>query len=115
MSSGVGHEALNPITPSLLPRLEPKFIELYNAHVANTPNKPIDLDVLRKVYSRLYGYGTAPAPAVAKEYELKVPGWEKYPGDITIRVYVPHGEKPANGWPVHFDFHGGGMLKPLPA
>ncbi|GKT40259.1 AB hydrolase superfamily protein [Colletotrichum spaethianum] len=108
MSSGVGHEALNPINPALLPRLEPKFIELYNTHVANTPNKPIDLDVLRKVYSRLYGYGTAPAPDCAKEYETTVPGWEKYPGDIKIRVYVPHGEQPAEGWPVHFDFHGGG-------
>jgi acetyl esterase/lipase len=110
MSSGVGHEALNPINPALLPRLEPKFIELYNTHVANTPNKPIDLDVLRKVYSRLYGYGTATAPDCSKEYEVTVSGWDKYPGDIKVRVYVPHGAKPAEGWPVHFDFHGGGKL-----
>ena len=108
MAAGVGHEALNPINNDVLPRLDPKFIELYNTHVANTPNRPIDLAVLRKVYSRLYGYGTAPAPECAKEYEVQISGWSKYPGEIAIRVYVPHGNKPADGWPVHFDFHGGG-------
>jgi acetyl esterase/lipase len=113
MSKGVGHEALNPIHPSLLDRLDPKFIDLYNEHVANTPNRPIDLAVLRKNYSRLYSYGTAKAPDVAREWETKVPGWSKYPGEITVRVYIPHGEKPADGWPVHFDFHGGGKFVSL--
>jgi hypothetical protein len=108
-----GHEALNPIHPSLVSRLDPAFVELYNTHVANTPNKPIDLAVLRNVYSRLYAYGTAPAPAVAREWETFVPGWSKYPDDIKIRVYVPEGEKPKDGWPVHFDFHGGGELLPF--
>ncbi|RFU31577.1 hypothetical protein B7463_g4761, partial [Scytalidium lignicola] len=105
---GKGHEALNPIHPDLLPKLDPKFIELYNAHVANTPNRPIDLSILRKNYSRLYAYGTAPAPECEKEWEIQIPGWLKYPGDILIRVYVPKGEKPTEGWPVHVDFHGGG-------
>ncbi|CAJ2507867.1 Uu.00g090530.m01.CDS01 [Anthostomella pinea] len=103
-----GHEALNPIHPSLVDRLDPAFVDLYNKHVANTPNKPIDLAVLRKVYSRLYSYGTAPAPEVGREWEAQVPGWSKYPGDIALRVYEPAGEKPSAGWPVHFDFHGGG-------
>lgn len=111
MAAGIGHEALNPINADVLPRLDPKFIELYNTHVANTPNRPIDLAVLRKVYSRLYGYGTAPAPDCLREYEVQIAGWSKYPGDIAIRVYVPHGDKPADGWPVHFDFHGGGKAK----
>jgi len=103
-----GHEALNPIHADLLEKLDPKFIALYNTHVANTPNKPIDLVQLRKVYSRLYAYGTAPAPECAKEWEMKVPGWSKYPEDIDIRVYVPLGQKPIGGWPLHVDFHGGG-------
>ncbi|KAI1338674.1 Alpha/Beta hydrolase protein [Xylariaceae sp. FL0016] len=103
-----GHEALNPIHPSLLGRLDPAFVDLYNKHVANTPNKPIDLGVLRKIYSRMYSYGTAPAPEADREWEAKVPGWSKYPGDIAVRVYEPAGEKPSAGWPVHFDFHGGG-------
>ncbi|KAH9906040.1 Alpha/Beta hydrolase protein [Xylariomycetidae sp. FL2044] len=103
-----GHEALNPIHESLLDRLDPAFVDLYNRHVAGTPNKPIDLKVLRSVYSRLYSYGTAEAPPVGKEWETKVPGWAKYPGDIAVRVYEPEGERPAAGWPVHFDFHGGG-------
>jgi hypothetical protein len=107
-AAGVGHEALNPINPEILPRLEPKFVELYNTHVANTPNRPIDLAVLRNVYSRLYGYGTASGPDCEREYETEVAGWSKYPGNIKVRVYVPKGEKPERGWPVHFDFHGGG-------
>jgi len=72
------------------------------------PNRPIDLALLRKNYSRLYSYGTAPSPNCAREWEIKIPGWSKYPGDISIRVYVPEGEKPAAGWPLHLDFHGGG-------
>lgn len=107
-AAGKWHEALNPIHPDLLEKLDPKFIDLSNKHVANTPNKPIHLAILRKVYSRLYAYGTAPAPECAREYEVKVPGWSKYPEDINIRVYVPHGEKPVAGWPLHVDFHGGG-------
>ncbi|KAF2488548.1 triacylglycerol lipase [Lophium mytilinum] len=108
MAAGVGHESLNPLDPVVLPKLDPKFVEIYNKNVANTLNKPIDLNVLRKVYSRMYGYATAAGPECAKEYELEVPGWSKYPGSIAIRIYEPHGEKPEAGWPVHFDFHGGG-------
>jgi acetyl esterase/lipase len=105
-----GHEALNPIHPSLLGKLDPAFVKLYNENVANTPNRPIDLQALRKGYSKLYSYGTAPGPDVGRIYDTKVPGWEKYPGDIDIRVYVPDGERPENGWPVHVDYHGGGIL-----
>jgi acetyl esterase/lipase len=109
-AAGKGHEALNPIHADLLEKLDPKFITLYNTHVANTPNRPIDLAQLRKVYSRLYAYGTAPAPKCGKEWEMKVPGWSKYPSDIDIRVYMPDGKKPAAGWPLHVDFHGGGQI-----
>lgn len=55
----------------------------------------------------MYGYGTAPAPDCGHGYELAVPGWAKHPGEIKIRMYVPASEKPAKGWSVHFDFHGG--------
>lgn len=98
------HEALNPIHPSVLPHLDPVFIDLYNTHVANTPNKPIDLSILRSKYSVLYSYGTGPAPEPAKVYDAQVPG---HNGDlIPVRVYEPASPGP---WPVHIDFHGGGM------
>ncbi|KAJ9636047.1 hypothetical protein H2204_005544 [Knufia peltigerae] len=97
------HEALNPIHPDMLDRLDPVFIDLYNQHVANTPNKPIDLAFLRSKYSVLYSYGTGPAPEVARIYDSTIPV-----GDdvlLEIRVYEPFTEGP---WPVHVDFHGGG-------
>lgn len=98
-----GHEALNPIHPSVLPHLDPVFIDLYNTHVANTPNKPIDLGILRSKYSVLYSYGTGPFPEPEKVYDAEVPG---HNGDmIPVRVYNPNSQGP---WAVHIDFHGGG-------
>ncbi|GKZ70419.1 hypothetical protein AnigIFM50267_006064 [Aspergillus niger] len=99
----MSHEALNPIHPSVLPHLDPTFIELYNKHVANTPSGPIDLTVLRSKYSVLYSYGTGPAPEPARVYDTTIPG---HNGDlIPCRVYEPDSPGP---WPVHVDFHGGG-------
>ncbi|RVX73085.1 hypothetical protein B0A52_02211 [Exophiala mesophila] len=97
------HEALNPIHPNMLDRLDPVFVDLYNKYVANTPNKPIDLAFLRSKYSVLYSYGTGPAPDVARIYDTKIP---VAPGvEIDARVYEPSSDGP---WPVHVDFHGGG-------
>ncbi|KAJ5335601.1 hypothetical protein N7452_008004 [Penicillium brevicompactum] len=99
----MSHEALNPIHPSVLPELDPVFIELYNEHVANTPGGPIDLSILRTKYSVLYSYGTGPAPDCARIFDSEVQG---HNGDmIPVRVYEPASPGP---WPVHIDFHGGG-------
>lgn len=97
------HEALNPIHPSMLDKLDPTFVDLYNKHVANIPNKPIDLDFLRSKYSVLYSYGTGPAPDVANVYDSRIQVGDNT--EIPVRVYVPPGQGP---WPVHVDFHGGG-------
>jgi acetyl esterase/lipase len=97
------HEALNPIHPSVLSSLDPTFVRLYNEHVANIPNKPIDLGFLRSKYSVLYSYGTAPAPEAAKIWDLNIPGYQG--AEISVRVYEPASPGP---WPVHIDFHGGG-------
>lgn len=99
----MSHEALNPIHPSVLPHLDPVFVDLYNENVANTPAGPIDLAILRTKYSVLYSYGTGPAPECARIYDAQVPG---HNGDlIAVRVYEPASPGP---WPVHVDFHGGG-------
>ncbi|KAJ5761759.1 uncharacterized protein N7511_005141 [Penicillium nucicola] len=99
----MSHEALNPIHPSVLPHLDPVFVQLYNDNVANTPSGPIDLSILRTKYSVLYSYGTGPAPDCARIYDAQVPG---HNGDlIPVRVYEPATPGP---WPVHVDFHGGG-------
>lgn len=97
------HEALNPIHPDMLHRLDPKFIEMYNEHVANTPNQPIDLKFLREKYSTIYSYGTGPAPEVGRIYDCKVPVGNNV--EVDVRVYEPNSPGP---WPVHIDYHGGG-------
>lgn len=58
----------------------------------------------------MYGYATGPAPDCGEEFEFEVDGWDKYPGKVKVRAYVPAGEpRREQGWGVHFDFHGGGM------
>ncbi|EXJ87762.1 hypothetical protein A1O1_04689 [Capronia coronata CBS 617.96] len=96
------HEAINPIHPSMLDRLDPTFIDLYNKHVANSPNQAIDLAFLRTKYSVLYSYGTGPAPDVGRIYDSTIP---VEGGEVDVRVYEPSSSGP---WPVHIDFHGGG-------
>jgi acetyl esterase/lipase len=97
------HEALQPIHPSMLDRLDPVFARLYNDNVAKLPMQPINLDVLRTKYSTLYSYGTGPAPEPGRIYDKTI----KIKGDVSldIRVYEPASQGP---WPVHIDYHGGG-------
>ena len=101
--NGDKHEALQPIHPSMEGKLDPVFVDLYNRHVANTPVKPIDFPVLRKNYSVLYSYGTAPAPPAAKVYDSQISTDDGVVLDL--RVYEPDTPGP---WPVHLDYHGGG-------
>jgi acetyl esterase/lipase len=99
------HEVLNPIHPSVLSSLDPAFVKFYNEHVANIPNKPIDLNFLRSKYSVPYSYGTAPAPEAAKTWDTKIPGHQG--AEISARIYEPANPGP---WPVHINFHGGGEI-----
>lgn len=101
-----GHEAVNPIHPSMEGKLDPDFVKLYDEHVANTPNKPIDLSMLRKNYSKIYSYGTAPAPEITNIKVIKFPSFDGE--EIIIRIYRPNGSKDDDVLPVHIDFHGGG-------
>jgi len=100
----------NPLHPSLISELDPAFLKLYNDYIATSPPPSTDINVVRSNYSVLYSYATAPASGVGGIGETTVPGWAKYPGEISVRVYVPPGEEPGQRkvWPVHFNFHGGG-------
>lgn len=102
----------NPLHPSIIDKLDPAFVKLYNGYIANGPSPSTDINVVRSNYSTLYSYATAAATGVGGIGETTVPGWEKYPGDINVRVYVPPGEEPGvrKTWPAHFNFHGGGKL-----
>ncbi|KAL2412729.1 hypothetical protein ABEF95_004634 [Exophiala dermatitidis] len=100
----------NPLHPSVVDQLDRAFVKLYNDYIANGPPISKDLNVVRQNYSALYSYAAAPATGVGGIGETQVPGWDKYPGDINVRVFVPPGEEPGKRkiWPVHFNFHGGG-------
>lgn len=100
-----GHEALQPIHPSMAGKLDPVFEQLYNDNAASTPLKPLDLGELRRKYSVLYSYGTGPAPDVGRVYDDQVPVGDGSGASIAVRVYEPASRGP---WPVHVDFHGGG-------
>lgn len=101
----------NPLHPPLVDRLDPAFLKLYNDYIANGPPWPTDINLVRANFSSLYSYATAPPSGVGGIGETTVPGWEKYPGEVNVRVYVPPGEEPGQRkvWPVHFNFHGGGI------
>lgn len=101
-----GHEAINPIHPSMIGKMDPIFVELYNEHVANTPNKPIDLPVLRQNYSKIYSYGTAPAPEIDNVKDITFPSFDGE--EVGLRIYRPNGVADDVVLPVHIDFHGGG-------
>ncbi|OCT45580.1 esterase [Cladophialophora carrionii] len=100
----------NPLHPSVVDKLDPAFVKLYNDYIANGPPWPTDINLVRQNYSALYSYATAPPSGVGGIGETTVPGWEKYPGEVNVRVYVPPGEEPTQRkvWPAHFNFHGGG-------
>lgn len=100
-----GHEALQPIHPSMAGKLDPVFEQLYNDEVAKTPLKPLDLGELRRTYSALYSYGTGPAPDVGRVYDDAIPLDDRSGASLAVRVYEPPTPGP---WPVHVDFHGGG-------
>jgi acetyl esterase/lipase len=106
----------NPLHPSVAEKLDPAFVKLYNDFIANGPPWPTDINLVRRNYSALYAYATAPPSGVGGIGETTVPGWEKYPGEVNVRVYVPPGEESGQRkvWPVHFNFHGGGMSSLLP-
>ncbi|KAG7806119.1 hypothetical protein KL921_005096 [Ogataea angusta] len=80
-----GHEAINPIHPSMVGKLDPEFEKMYNEHVANTPNRPIDLPMLRKNYNKIYPM------ALLLHQRSKT--------SKTLQ---------SEKLPVHLDFHGGG-------
>lgn len=100
------HEAVNPIHPDVLDKMDPVFVKMYNEHMANIPNKPIDLYKLRANYSKIYSYGTGEYPKITNVEELLFPSFD---GDkVRIRIYRPNDAGADEILPAHIDFHGGG-------
>ena len=105
----VSDKLQNPLHPSMIAKLDPSFVQLYNDHIATAPPPPKDLALLRETYSSRYAYATADATGVGGIGEASVPGWSRYEGDVDIRVYIPPQEgETRKTFPVHFNLHGGG-------
>src|SRR5665213_2359821 len=68
----------NPIHHSIVEKLDPAFVTLYNDHIANGPPQSLDINVVRANYSAIYSYATAPASGVGGIGATQVPAWEKY-------------------------------------
>ena len=102
----------SPLHPSVLPLLDSAYVELYNHVMAYWPPPPTDINIVREHYSSIYRFAMKNPSGVGGIGETVVPGWSKYPGEINVRVYVPPGEELGTRkvWPVHFNFHGGGMF-----
>lgn len=100
------HEALNPIHPDVLAKMDPVFVKMYNEHVANIPNKPIDLYKLRANYSKIYSYGTGEYPEIKNVEETTFASFDGQ--DVKVRIYRPNDAGADEILPVHIDFHGGG-------
>jgi hypothetical protein len=99
-----------PLHPSMIDQLDPAFVQLYNDKIAHGPPPSTDINIVRQNYSSLYRYATQNPSGVGGIGETVVPGWNKYPAEIAVRVYVPPGEPQGERkvWPAHFNFHGGG-------
>lgn len=106
---------LRPLHPSVVNKLDGAFVKLYNEHLAGVQPSQ-DINVVRANFSTTYRFATNVPTPVGGIGETAVPGWQKYPGDINVRVYVPPGEEPGTRqvWPVHFNFHGGGKRGAYP-
>ncbi|OBA22380.1 alpha/beta-hydrolase [Metschnikowia bicuspidata var. bicuspidata NRRL YB-4993] len=100
------HEALNPIHPAVLAKMDPVFVAMYNEHVAKIPNAPIDLHKLRANYSKIYSYGTGAYPHIENVSEISFLSFDGAP--VKLRIYRPNDAAADDFLPVHIDFHGGG-------
>ncbi|GKT65532.1 lipase 2 [Colletotrichum tofieldiae] len=98
-----------PLHPSVIDRINPEYREFYNKHVFNKQvvhHQPIST-------SRASGTlipGAGPKLEVSSSENITIQRKETSGPDILIRAFTPLGERPTNGWPLCFWFHGGGWV-----
>lgn len=98
-----------PLHPSILPHLNPEYLEFYNTHLLNTQvvhHQPISI-------SRGNGIllpGAGPQLPVGSIQDFSIVRKESEGPDVLVRCFIPEGEKPEGGWPVMVYYHGGGWV-----
>ncbi|KAG1749216.1 Alpha/Beta hydrolase protein [Suillus lakei] len=88
------------IHPDILPRLDPEYVAIHNAHMAHRVPPhiiPWHPDI-RKVP---YIPGSSPVSTVGAVKDISLQ-------NCNIRAFIPEGTPPPEGWPVLLYIHGGG-------
>ncbi|KIL66603.1 hypothetical protein M378DRAFT_1028154 [Amanita muscaria Koide BX008] len=93
-----------PLHPSLIPKLDPEYVEFHNENLQYLPQS--------HAYSTLPwnpAFREVDFPGTTKSLEVgKVQDYELT--NTKCRTYTPPGEKPQSGWPLFIVFHGGGWV-----
>jgi acetyl esterase/lipase len=98
--SETAQEVHQPLHPSIIPRVDPQYIEFHNKNVAAlTPVERLKWHPSMRDGPAIPGSSTPLEVGKIQDFDLT---------HSQIRTYVPKGEKPAAGWPVLLYFHGGG-------
>ncbi|APA08470.1 hypothetical protein SS1G_02163 [Sclerotinia sclerotiorum 1980 UF-70] len=114
-----------PLHPSVLPKLDPTYKSFYDTHLVNNQvvhHQPLHISRSSSILLP----GASDPLSVGSIFDLKIPfndshevdiGNEKKGdrinegnGEISVRVFIPKGEKPDGGWPLCMYFHGGGWV-----
>ncbi|TFK68117.1 hypothetical protein BDN72DRAFT_960503 [Pluteus cervinus] len=89
-----------PLHPSIIPRLDPEYVQFHNAHVAYiVPPHRIPWDAAIRKGKTVPGSSEPLPVGKVQDFELE---------HCRVRAYTPEGTPPEGGWPVFLFFHGGG-------
>lgn len=99
MTSTAEKVIYSPLHPSIIPRLDPEYIELHNS----------TLQFIKPPHTLPWDPALRKGPAVpGGSKPLKVGKTQDFDlSNTNFRVFIPEGEAPAGGWPVFIFFHGG--------
>lgn len=99
---------------SMVDKLDPEYLEFFEEVLCERPDilETHKFPVAKTKAGGNVIPGQAPPMDMAKIYDIEIP--RKYTqldaGSIPARVFVPKGEKPADGWPCTIWYHGGGWV-----
>ena len=99
---------------SMVDKLDPEYVAFFSEVLCERPDI-LETHKYPVAHTKAGGNvipGQAPAVSVAETYDIAIPRKHTQldAGSIPARVFVPHGERPAAGWPCTIWYHGGGWV-----
>lgn len=92
---------LQPLHPSILPRLDPEYVAFHNEHIQYLPPaQSLAWDPTSRITPGPMTNTSAQAVEVGNIRDIQLQHAE-------LRVFRPSGTAPERGWPVLLWFHGG--------